>query len=179
MSDHRARRILIIAGPNGAGKTSFAGEFLAQESGVSSFVNADLIAQGLSPIRPPPTAVEAGRLMLREIRRRTERGESFAFETTLAGRGALRRIRDWRARDYEVALFYLRLASVEQAIGRVQRRVRQGGHEVPEAVVRRRFVKGWSNFTNLYRPAVDRWAIYDNSGANPVLVEEGRRDADS
>ena len=179
MTHQRAKRILIIAGPNGAGKTTFANEFLVREAGLPSFVNADLIAYGLSPFRPALTAREAGRLMLREIHGRARRDESFAFETTLAGRGALRWIRSWRENAYEVRLFFLRLSSVDLAISRVRMRVEQGGHDVPERVIRRRFAKGWSNFTELYRPLVDRWAIYDNSGIRPILIEEGRRGTDS
>jgi len=174
MSNRRAKRILIIAGPKCAGKTTFAHEFLVREAGVPYFLNADLIAYGLSPFHPAPTAREAGRLMVREIHGRVQRGESFAFETTLAGRGPLRWIRRWRDDDHEVKLFFLRLSSVELAISRVRTRVEQGGHDVPERVIRRRFAKGWSNFTEMYRPLVDRWAIYDNSGMSPVLIEEGR-----
>lgn len=175
MARRRAKRVLIIAGPNGAGKTTFASEFLVREAGVPAFVNADLIAYGLSPFGPALTASEAGRLMLREIHGRARRGESFAFETTLAGRGTLRWIRRWREDGYRVTLFFLKLSSVELAISRVRLRVRQGGHDVPEPVIRRRFAKGWSNFTELYRPLVDSWAIYDNSGIGPVLMEAGRR----
>ena len=175
MSNSAARRVLIIAGPNGAGKTTFANEFLAREAGVPFFVNADLIAYGLNPFLPAYTALAAGRLMVREIHDRARRGESFAFETTLAGRGPLRWIRRWREDRYEVKLFFLRLSSVDLAISRVRMRVEQGGHDVSECVIRRRFFNGWSNFTELYRPLVDRWAIYDNSGLKPVLIEEGGR----
>lgn len=174
MVDAAPKRIVVIAGPNGAGKTTFANEFLAREAGVRAFVNADFIAWGLSPFDPVSPAGDAGRLMLREIQVRAQRGESFAFEMTLAGRAPLRWIRDWRRCGYHVTLFYLRLASAELAIGRVRARVEQGGHDVPESVIRRRFAKSLSNFVNLYRPVVDRWAVYDNSGTRPRLIEEGR-----
>jgi predicted ABC-type ATPase len=173
MADAAPRRIVVIAGPNGAGKTTFANEFLAREAGVRAFLNADLIAWGLSPLDPVSPAGEAGRLMLREIQVRAGRGESFAIETTLSGRAPLRWIRDWRQRGYRITLFYLRLASPELAIARVRARVEQGGHDVPESVVRRRFAKSLSNFAKLYRPLVDRWAVYDNSGTRPLLIEEG------
>ena len=174
MADAAPKRILVIAGPNGAGKTTFANEFLAREAGVRAFVNADFIAWGLSPFDPVSPVGEAGRLMLREIQVRTRRGESFALETTLAGRAPLRWIRDWRRGGYCITLFYLRLASPELAIARVRARVEQGGHDVPESVIRRRFTKSAGNFANLYRPLVDRWAVYDNSGTRPLLIEEGR-----
>ena len=167
------KRVLMIGGPNGAGKTTFATEYLPGEADCPDFVNADLIARGLDPLGTSLSAA-AGRLMLRRLESLTERGQSFAFETTLAERAPLRWIRAWRAHGYRVTLFYLRLSSVDLAITRVRARVEQGGHNVPESDIRRRFPKGWSNFTALYRPLVDRWAIYDNSGTMPVLIEEGK-----
>lgn len=167
------KRILIIAGPNGAGKTTFAAEFLPNEAGCPTFINADLIAAGLSPFRPDAAAFAAGRLMLREIERYARGGDSFAFETTLSGRHYARQIPDWRAAGYRIKLFFLRLASPELALARVRQRVRDGGHAVPEAVVRRRYVAGWRNFSTIYRYLVDEWALYDNSGSSPKLLEEG------
>ena len=163
----------MIGGPNGAGKTTFATEYLPREADCPHFVNADLIAGGLEPLGAPLSAA-AGRLMLRRLDSLARSGRSFALETTLAGRAPLRWIRVWRRHGYLVTLFYLRLSSVELAISRVQARVEQGGHDVSEPVIRRRFVKSWTNFTNLYRPLVDRWAIYDNSGPEPLLIEENR-----
>ena len=166
-----APRILIIAGPNGAGKTTFAREFLPNEAGCPIFVNADLIAAGLAPFAPETAAVQAGRLMLQEIARHFAARESFAFETTLAGRGYLHHIRTWRATGYRVKLIYLQLDSPEEAIARVAQRVRQGGHDVPQAIIRRRFAAGRENFDRLYAPMVDAWALYDNAGAVPVLLD--------
>ena len=166
------KRVLIIAGPNGVGKTALATQYLPREAEFPRFVNADLIASGLDPLRTPLT-VPAGRLMLNRMTELADAGRSFALETTLSGRGLLRWLRDWRERDYRVTVFYLRLSSVELAIARVRARVEQGGHDVPEAVIRRRFVKSWKNFTNLYRPLADWWAVYDNSGGSPRLVETG------
>lgn len=169
------KRVFIIAGPNGAGKTTLAREFLPREGDCPTFVNADLIAEGLSPFRPNVAAVRSGRVMLAEILRHVRAGRSFAFETTLSGRGHLRRIRDWRADGYRVTLVFLALPSADEAIRRVAERVRQGGHGVPEDVIRRRFASGWSNFRRLYRHEVDEWFLYDNSGSRPVLVERGSR----
>ena len=166
------KRVLVIAGPNGVGKTALATQYLPREAEFPRFVNADLIASGLDPLQPPLT-VPAGRLMLNRMTELADEGRSFALETTLSGRGPLRWLRDWRGRGYRVTVFYLRLSSVELAIARVRERVEQGGHDVPEAVIRRRFVKSWKNFTNLYRPLADWWAVYDNSGPNPALVEQG------
>ena len=169
------KKILIIAGPNGAGKTTFAGEFLPKEAHCPSFVNADLIAAGLAPFEPERAAFRAGRLMLEEIHNHVRRGESFAFETTLSGRGYAGLIPGWREQGYIVKLFFLRLASPELAVARVRQRVREGGHNIPERVIRRRFAGGLRNFETLYKPVVDEWALYDNSGGEPVLIKEGMK----
>ena len=170
------KRILIIAGPNGAGKTMFATEYLPNEANCPSFINADLIAAGLSPFRPHLAAVGAGRLMLNMIRDYVKRGESFAFETTLSGRSYARSIPRWQARGYRVELFFLRLRTPEIAVARVKQRVLEGGHDVPETVIRRRFHAGWHNFQIIYRDLVDDWEIYDNSADTFVLL--GKRDSD-
>ena len=167
------RKILILAGPNGAGKTVFATEFLPNEAKCHRFVNADLIATGLSPFAPDDVAVQAGRLMLERIHGFVSQGASFAFETTLSGRGYASHIPRWRTQGYRVKLFFLRLPDADFAIRRVALRVRMGGHDIPEETIRRRFAKGWENFQVLYRPLVDEWALYDNAGPAPVLLEEG------
>jgi len=169
------KRILIVAGPNGAGKTTFAREFLPQEADCLTFVNADLIADGLSPFAPTRAAVRSGRIMLQLIAEHVQRGESFAFETTLAGRSYARVISLWREAGYRVTLIFLSLPTPELAISRVAERVRQGGHDVPVDVVRRRFAIGKENFENLYKPIVDEWLIYDNAGDSPVLLDSGGR----
>jgi predicted ABC-type ATPase len=162
--------IIIIAGPNGAGETTFAREFLPQEADCPTFINADLIAQGLSPFRPEAAALRAGRIMLELIADCVQRKESFAIETTLSGRGYARIIPEWKAAGYAVALFFLELPSVELAIGRVADRVAQGGHNIPETVIRRRFTAGRGNFLKLYKPLADAWRHYDNAGDQPVLI---------
>ena len=166
-----SRKVIILADPNGAGKTTFARAFLPREAQLLHFFNADLIAAGLSPFAPEAAAVRAGRLMLDEIDRAVRAGESFAFETTLAGLGYRQHIRRWRADGYHVSLFFLRLPDVETAIARVAARVRQGGHDIPEDVIRRRFVAGLRNLDAYYKAAVDAWAVYDNAGAEPALVD--------
>jgi predicted ABC-type ATPase len=166
-----SKKIIIIAGPNGAGKTTFAREFLPREAQCLRFINADLIAAGLSPFAPEAAAIRAGRLMLEEMAACAEQGESFAFETTLAGVTYVRHIRQWRAQEYHVGLFFLSLPTVEAAIARVAERVRQGGHDIPEDVIRRRFDAGLRNLESVYKAAVDTWAVYDNSGESPKLLE--------
>ncbi len=171
------RSLVIIAGPNGAGKTTFAREFLPNEAGVPLFVNADLIAAGLSPFAPERAAVRAGRLMIEEIDRLAAAGQDFAFETTLSGKMWARRIPAWRRAGYFVELYFLRLPNADAAVRRVAVRVRQGGHNVPEETVRRRFTKGLHNLRAVYAPLVDAWTIYDSTSFPPLLVEEGGRNA--
>lgn len=167
-----SKRILIIAGPNGAGKTTFAREYLPNEADCPIFVNADLIAEGLSPFQPGSMAIRAGRLMLGQINDHARKGESFAFETTLSGRGYARLIPHWQGQGYQVKLFFLCLPTPEMAITRVKQRVREGGHDVPETIIRRRFLSGWQNFENIYRDLADEWVLYDNSGVQPLLLAE-------
>ena len=164
-------KIIIIAGPNGAGKTTFAREFLPQEAGCPVFVNADLIAAGLSPFAPERAAIQAGRLTLEAIAQHVARRESFAFETTLSGRSYARQIPQWRALGYRVELFFLSLPSADVAVQRVAERVRQGGHDIPEATIRRRFDAGKQMFADVYRPLVDQWVLYDNAGDEPALMD--------
>jgi len=168
------RKVVIIAGPNGAGKTTFAKEFLPFEAGCPIFINADLIAAGLSPFNPDAAAFRAGRLMLAEIDRNATEGNSFAFETTLAGRSYLPRIARWRAAGFVVKLLFLSLPAPKDAIARVATRVQQGGHDVAPEVIRRRFAAGMRNFQEIYRHRVDFWQLFDNSGPTPQLLDEGR-----
>lgn len=169
------KKIVIIGGPNGAGKTTFAREFLPQEAGCPEFVNADLIAAGLSPFNPEAAAFRAGRVMLEEIARHAAAGRNFAFESTLSGLTYVRRIAAWRRNGYTIKLVFLSLPSAEEAIARVAMRVSQGGHDVPAETIRRRFEAGLRNFTGVYRQSVDYWQRFDNSGDVAVLLEEGGR----
>lgn len=164
-------RVIIIAGPNGAGKTTFAREFLPLEAGCPVFVNADLIAAGLSPFEPERAAIQAGRLTLEAIAQHVARRESFAFETTLSGRAYARQIPHWQALGYRVELFFLSLPTADMAVQRVAERVRQGGHTIPEATIRRRFEAGRHLLAETYQPLVDQWVLYDNSGEEPLLMD--------
>lgn len=167
------KRIVIIAGPNGAGKTTFAREFLPTDAELPNFVNADLIAAGLSPFAPELAAFKAGRIMLETIADYARRGESFSFETTLSGLTYAQMIPAWRSSGYAVKLIFLSLPDVEMAIERVAIRVRQGGHNIPEEVIRRRFAHGLANFER-YKMLVDGWQLYDNSDTPAVLIDEGQ-----
>ena len=164
-------KIIILAGPNGAGKTTFARAFLPQEAGCAVFVNADLIAAGLSPFAPERAAIQAGRLMLEAVTGHVAKRQSFAFETTLSGMGYARQIPQWRRSGFRVELHFLSLPSADQAVHRVAGRVRQGGHDIPEATIRRRFEVGARLFATTYQPLVDQWFLYDSAGDVPVLID--------
>ena len=167
-------RCVIIAGPNGSGKTTFAREFLPKDAGVLNFVNADLIAGGLSPFRPELAALAAGRMVLKELDRLAASRSDFAFESTLSGLAYVGRLRRWKRAGYRIEIVFLRVASSRLAIRRIASRVAQGGHDVPARDVARRFTRSWTNFDAIYKPLADQWAVYDNSGDEPVLLENGR-----
>ena len=164
---------VVIAGPNGSGKTTFAREFLPKDAGIIHFVNADLIASGLCPLRPELAALAAGRIFLGELDRLGKAGTDFAFETTLSGLSLLTRLRRLKVIGYRVEFVYLHLPSPRLALRRIAARVKQGGHNVPPADVLRRFARSWSNFQTVYRPLADTWAVYDNSRPTPRLLEQG------
>jgi predicted ABC-type ATPase len=167
--------VYVIAGPNGAGKTTFATEFLPDFVDCREFLNADLIAAGLSPFAPETENVRAGRLLLTRIRELAKARRDFGFETTLAGRSYARHFAQMRSQGYRIVLFFLWLPSADMAVTRVANRVRQGGHNVPEADIRRRFVAGIRNLFRLYRPLLNGWWLYDSSQLPPRLIaqEEG------
>ncbi len=166
------KKCYIIAGPNGAGKTTFANEFLPVEAECLNFINADLIAQGLSPFRTSKFDVEAGRLMIQHINDCVKRNEPFAFETTLSGKGYIRKIKDWKAKKYDIIIYYLKVPSAEFAIERVKLRVAQGGHNVPEQDIIRRFERSWINFQQIYKSLADSWIVFDTSGNQPIILDE-------
>ncbi|MEO8751248.1 MAG: zeta toxin family protein [Casimicrobiaceae bacterium] len=165
-------RCIVIAGPNGAGKTTFAREFLPKDTDVVHFVNADLIASGLSAIRPEIAAMTAGRVFLAELERLARARTSFAFETTLSGLTYASRLVKWKASGFRVEIADLKISSPELALKRIAARVRQGGHDVPRVDVVRRFGRSWVNFVRVYQPMADVWSVYDNSGATPRLLEQ-------
>jgi predicted ABC-type ATPase len=162
--------VYVIAGPNGAGKTTFATEFLPGFAHCREFLNADLIAAGLSPFAPEQENIRAGRLLLTRLRELTQARKDFGFETTLAGRSYARQFTEMRSQGFRIMLFFLWLPSVEMSVIRVANRVRQGGHNVPESDIRRRFTTGIQNLFNLYRPLVDGWWLYDASQLPPRQI---------
>ncbi len=169
----RRPRCILIAGPNGAGKTTFARRYLPENAGMVHFVNADLIASGMSPLKPEIAAIAAARMVLGELDRLVADRADFAFETTLSGLTHLHRLTSWKRAGYRIDIVYLKLSSSRLALRRVAARVRQGGHNVRQADVLRRFVRGWDNFQRVYRSLADSWAVYDNSALTPQLLEKG------
>ena len=165
--------VVILAGPNGAGKSTAAPALLQGALAVNEFVNADVIARGLSAFAPDSAAIAAGRVMLGRLRELSEQRVSFAFETTLASRTFAPWLSELRASGYEIHLVFLWLSSEDLAIERVADRVRNGGHDVPSDVVRRRYSAGIRNFFKLYGPVTTSWVLYDNSGPRPRLVAGG------
>ncbi|HOY59695.1 MAG TPA: hypothetical protein PK640_16370 [Verrucomicrobiota bacterium] len=158
----RPPSIYVIAGCNGAGKTTFAMEFLPKEVKCLRFLNADEIARGLSPLKPSAGAVRAARLLLTEVDECLRCRETFALETTLSGKTYIRLFRRARELGYEIELHYLWLSSPAQAIARVRLRVRQGGHHVPAADIRRRFKRSLLHLLDDYLPLATRWAVWDS-----------------
>jgi predicted ABC-type ATPase len=167
----------IIAGPNGAGKTTFALDYLPQIAKCSRFINADLIAAGLSPLAPERELLAASRLFLGEIEDAIAEREDFAFETTLAGRSYLKLIRRLRSEGWRVDLIYLALPSVEISKLRVAERVAHGGHNIPTADIERRFARSLSNLMNEFSKAVDECSCFMNDTALPELVFEQQGDS--
>lgn len=167
---NRRPNLYIIAGPNGAGKTTFAHKFLPQYVECLEFVNADLIARGISPFVPERAAIHAGRIMLEQIHFLAERGLDFGFETTLSGKTYVKLLQGMKKGGYIIHIFFLWIPNVELAVERIKLRVRNGGHHIPEAIVSRRFGRSLPNFLRFYKPLADSWTIFDNSGGVPKMI---------
>ena len=167
-------KVIIIAGPNGAGKTTFAKSYLPVEAGVIQFVNADMIAAGISPFDPTSANVAAGRVMLERLQDLVEDRRDFALETTLSGRWLAKQITGWKAAGYEIELYYLKLSTVEVSFGRIRQRVKNGGHNIPEEVARRRFDRSLGLLEDLYKNLVDLWSEWDNGQYIPLILGSER-----
>jgi predicted ABC-type ATPase len=169
---HPLKDIVIIGGPNGAGKTTSAPAIIPRRLEISEFVNADEIARGLSPFDPQGAAIAAGRVMIERIRTLVQTGESFAFETTCAGRAHAHWLRECKARGWRLTLLFLWLPTPQAALDRVAKRVREGGHGIPSDAVIRRWKLGAANMRHVYLPLSDVALIYDNSDAGRLLIAE-------
>jgi len=168
--------LCLIAGPNGAGKTTFASRFLPEESGELEFVNVDLIAKGLSPFDPGAAMGAAGRIALTRVGRLIQERKTFAWETTLSGRATQSWVSKAKEAGYFVKLIFIWIQSVDQSIGRIRQRVQEGGQNVPEQDVRRRFLKTLANFFDDVWRVADAWELFDNSSDSLRLVAIQRHD---
>ena len=162
----------IIAGPNGAGKTTFALRYLPQIAGCRNFVNADLIAYGLSPFDSLSAQYEAGRLFLREVYANIDKRADFAFESTLAGRSQISLLKKLRQDGWRIVLFFLWIPDAAFSKSRIRERVKHGGHNIPDDTIYRRFPRIMHNLVKIYIPLCDKVVCYDNSESEPVLVFE-------
>jgi predicted ABC-type ATPase len=162
--------VYVIAGPNGSGKTTFAKEYLPKFAKCLEFLNADLIAAGLSPFAPERENVRAGRILLTRIRELSQAGIDFGFETTLAGRNHAKQLYRMKSLGYRIVLIFLWLPDANLAVNRVASRVLQGGHNIPEVDIRRRFDSGLRNFFDLYQALADDWLLFDASQITPQLI---------
>lgn len=170
----KTKNVYIIAGANGSGKTTFAKKFLPEYVKCPNFVNADFIAQGLSPFEPRKAAIKAGKLVLQQIHEFAASGKNFAFETTLSGKSYAKLFAELIGRGYALHLFFLWIPNTELAIARIKGRVVDGGHNVPNQDVRRRFSRGLTNFFDLYKPFLTSWMLFNNAGINPKLIAQGK-----
>ncbi len=168
-----AAHIVILAGPNGAGKSTLAPALLRDTFGLRDYVNADMVAAGLSGFGSEDVGFTAGRFVLMWLRRLARQRESFAFESTLAARSYVRWIEPLMQRGYRLHIVFLWLNSPDLAVQRVRDRVAGGGHDIPERVIRRRYRRGIINFMELYRPLATTWAVYNNSQRPAALIATG------
>ena len=168
----KEKNLYIIAGCNGAGKTTASFTILPEILDCKEFVNADEIAKGLSPFQPEKVSFEAGRIMLHRISELVSQNENFAFETTLSTRSYKNRILDAKAKNYNVTLLFFWLKNPELAKERVKTRVLEGGHNIPEDVIERRYYKGINNLFEIYLSIVDQALVFDNSEGRPDLIAE-------
>ena len=165
--------LYIISGCNGAGKTTASYTILPEMLKCKEFVNADEIAKGLSPFQPEKVAIEAGRIMLKRIQELLNSQSDFAFETTLATKSYVNTIKEAQSKGYYVTLIYFWLSSHELAIERVKERVINGGHNIPEDIIKRRYTNGLRNFSKLYMQHSDFWMLIDNSNPPSNVIAEG------
>ena len=166
------KNLYIISGCNGVGKTTASFTILPEILQCKEFVNADEIAKGLSPFQPDKVAFEAGRIMINRVNDLLMMNETFAFETTLAGKGYRTKILEAKRNNYTVTLLFFWLQSIDLAIERVRTRVTEGGHNIETSTIKRRYVNGIKNLFEIYMVLVDEVMIFDNSGGKPELIAE-------
>lgn len=170
------KNVYIIAGSNGSGKTTFAKTFLPEYAKCNRFINADLIAAGLSPFSPQQVAIKSGKLVLEQIREYSENGVDFGFETTMSGVTYLKYLKMLKEKGYRIHIFFLWIPSSQLAAARVKDRVAQGGHNVPIKDIKRRFERSIKKFFKEYRQLADKWILFNNEGIKPQIIAKKQND---
>jgi len=166
----KTKKVYIIAGPNGSGKTTFAKTFLPEYAKCDRFINADLIAAGLSPFSPQQVAIKSGKLVLEQIKECSANGVDFGFETTMSGVTYLKYFKMLKEKGYKISIFFLWIPSLQLAVARVKDRVAQGGHNVPTEDIKRRFERSMDKFFKEYRLLTDEWILFNNEGVSPQII---------
>jgi len=171
----KSKNIYIISGPNGSGKTTFAKTFLPEYAKCGRFINADLIAAGLSPFSPQRAAIKSGKLVLEQINEYSKNGVDFGFETTMSGVTYLKYFKMFKEKGYKINIFFLWIPDPRLAIARIKDRVAQGGHDVPVKDIKRRFNRSIENFFKQYRLLADKWILFNNAGPNPKIIAKKQK----
>lgn len=172
MTEDKKPTCYVIGGPNGAGKTTFAMDYLPEIAGCNNYINADMIAYGISPLDSVSVQLEAGRIFLNEVHKNIERRVDFAFETTLAGRSYIKLLKKLKEDGWKIVLFFLWIPDADFSKDRVRQRVEEGGHDIPDEAIYRRYPRIMNNLLNIYMPLCDKITCYNNSFPEPILIFE-------